>query len=229
MKLRARLALGGAAVWFALPARAGEVRAFSNLDFGDSRISVASKVRENLDEGLFRRDCYKCSIRVAIGRYGFDLAPEFSDSRLWRISLRHALPPGGSQRTEALKEAWGVLRTVIVTRYPEPRLASADFPELPSPPEARNDIDIVTDTWVEDSKRLDLVVSVTVEQRITRRSLREGIFARWFFGESPREEKVVTYAVEVRITSTEIDAPSGGIGDRKAAEPEEIERASQLF
>ena len=39
----------------------------------------------------------------------------------------------------------------------------------------------------------------------------------------------MTYAVEIRITSTEIDAPNGEVGDRKATETEEIERASRLF
>lgn len=229
MNLRACLALGAAAVSFAAPARAGEVRAFSNLDFGDHRGLVARKIRENLDAGLFRRDCYKCPVRVAIGRHGFDLAPEFSHDRLWRVSLRHALPLGGSQESEALKESWSLLRNVIAMRYPESRVASADFPKLPSPVAARDDIDIVTDTWVEDSKRLDLAVSVAVEQRASKRSLRESILSRWLSDGDPREEKVVTYAVEIRITSTEIDAPNGEVGDRKATEPEEIERASRLF
>lgn len=229
MNLRACLTLGVAAAFLAAPARAGEVRAFSNLDFGDGRVLVARKVRENLDAGLFRRDCYKCPVRVAIGHHSFDLAPEFSHDRLWRVSLRNALPPGGSQESEALKESWRLLRNVIALRYPEPQLASAGFPKLPSPVEARDDIDVVTDTWVEDSKRLDLAVSVRVERRASQRSLRESLLSRWLSDGDPREEKVVTYAVEIRITSTEIDAPNGEVDDRKATEPEEIERASRLF
>ena len=89
MRIRTGLALATAIVSFAVPVRAGADRAFSSLDFGDSRDLVARKIRENLDDGRFQRECYKCPARVTIGGYGFKVGAEFYRDRLWRVSLRH--------------------------------------------------------------------------------------------------------------------------------------------
>ena len=81
-----RLALALVACSLAFPVRAADEQVFAGIAFGDSSEVVSRKIRAHLDGGIFRRECYKCPVHVAIGgtRSGFEalsfsLTDEFGD------------------------------------------------------------------------------------------------------------------------------------------------------
>ncbi len=222
--LAGALALAGAA-------EAQSLRAFSDLAFGDSVEQVERKTRAALDDGRFARDCYGCPVRAKLGDLALEVATEFHEDRLWRVSLRHRSTARGKGDAPALEPIWTDLRDMIASRHGQPRVSHERLPRLPGHRDADGDLEVVTHSWTPPGRRIELGVSVHTEYERTRESLWTRIQNGWAFEDEPDKVKVVRYEVDVELvdTTVEHDIEAGANERHRNLRSERVRQGGELF